>query len=71
MSPATTYYLFPASDPWVQKLGAGASITTQSGGTSSSSGNSSPVNQVLITSLDKALNSQTVTAYVSVQAISQ
>jgi prepilin-type N-terminal cleavage/methylation domain-containing protein len=66
-SPQTTYYLIPPADPWVRKLGAAASIAT-SGATSQPSGQPTAVNDVQIQSLDKTLESQTITAWVTVKS---
>jgi prepilin-type N-terminal cleavage/methylation domain-containing protein len=67
-SPGTTYYLIPASDLWARKLGASASLATSSSTTTPSSGPPA-VNDVQIQSLEKTLESQTVTAFVTVQTI--
>ena len=70
LNPQTTYYLVPSADPWARKLGAGASLVTQLPAASAPSTQPTPVNQVSIQSLTKSLVSQSVTAQVSVQAIS-
>jgi prepilin-type N-terminal cleavage/methylation domain-containing protein len=65
-SPQATYYVTPSADLWSRKLGAAASVTA-SVLTTQSSGQPAAVNDVQIQSLDKALESQTVTAFVTVQ----
>ena len=69
LNPQTTYYLVPSADQWTRKLGAGASVVTQLPAASIPAGQSTPVNQVTIQSLAKSLTSQSVTAQVTVQAI--
>jgi hypothetical protein len=66
ISPQVTYYLIPPTDPWARKLGAAASIAT-SGSSPSSSGPSATVNDVQIQSLEKTLESQAVTVWVTVK----
>jgi prepilin-type N-terminal cleavage/methylation domain-containing protein len=67
-SSQTTYYLVPSNDLWTRKLGASASVSTSSSSTSPSGGQP-PAYDVQIQSLDKSLESQTVTATVTVQPI--
>jgi prepilin-type N-terminal cleavage/methylation domain-containing protein len=66
LSPQTTYYLIPPADPWVRKLGAAASVAT-AGSITQPGGASATVNDVQIQSLDKTLESQTITAWVTVK----
>ena len=68
-NPQTTYYVVPSPDRWARKLGAAASITTQSPGTPPAMGQPNPVHDVQVQSLEKSLVSEVVTAHVSVQAI--
>ncbi len=67
-SPQSTYYLVPVGDLWARKLGASASVTTTGSATPPPSG-PIPANDVQIQSLDKTLESQTITAVVIVQSI--
>jgi hypothetical protein len=69
LNPQTTYYLVPAADPWTRKLGAGVSLVTQLPAASPPTGQPTSVNQVTIQSLAKSLVSQSVTAQVTVQAL--
>ena len=69
-SSQTTYFLVPSLDRSAHKLGAAASVTTLDPGTLTPAPDSSPVNEVLITSLDKSLTGEEVTAHVTVQAAS-
>lgn len=66
-SPGATYYAVPTTDLWARKLGAAASIATYD----TSGSPAAPitgVNDVQIQSVEKSLESETVTVYVTVQA---
>jgi hypothetical protein len=66
-SPHTTYYLVPPAEPWARKLGAAASVATSSSA-GQSNGQPVAVNDVQIQLVDKTLESQTVTAWVTVKS---
>ena len=69
-SPETTHYLVPSLDRWARKLGAAASVTTVDPGPLSPAPDSTPTNDVRLTSLEKSLTGEEVTAHVTVQASS-
>jgi prepilin-type N-terminal cleavage/methylation domain-containing protein len=69
-SPQATHFLIPSYDRWARKLGAAASITTVDPGSVTPAPDHSPMNDVQLTSLEKTLTGEEVTAHVTVQAAS-
>jgi prepilin-type N-terminal cleavage/methylation domain-containing protein len=69
-SPQATHFLIPSYDRWARKLGAAASITTVDPGSVTPAPDDSPMNDVQLTSLEKTLTGEEVTAHVIVQAAS-
>jgi hypothetical protein len=67
-SPETQYFLVPSLDRWARKLGAAASLTTIDPGTVTPAPEGIAVNEVLVTSIEKSITDQQVTAHVTVQA---
>lgn len=62
------YYLVPAADPWVRKLGAAATVTLVAPTTSDST-TGTPVNSVQILSVNKSFSGEDVSATVSLTAV--
>jgi hypothetical protein len=62
------YYLVPAADPWVRKLGAAATVTLVAP-TSSDPTTGTPVNSVQILSVNKSFSGEDVSATVSLTAV--
>ena len=67
LSDTTTYYLAPASSPWVRKLGASATVTDTVPGAAPPAASPSTLE---ILSIDQSMTADEVTVHVSLQGAS-